>query len=56
MAAKKPSMAAGPEPTLRILDTRVLRGPNVWWRTPAIVMHVDLGVLEEWPSNTDTGL
>ena len=44
-----------PDPSLRILDTRVLRGPNVWWRTPAIVMHVDLGMLEEWPSNRIPG-
>ena len=44
-----------PQPTLRILDTRALRGPNVWWRTPAIVMHVDLGGLEEWPSNSIPG-
>ena len=33
------------------IDTRVLRGPNVWWRTPAIVMHVDLAELEAWPSD-----
>jgi cyanophycin synthetase len=46
---------AGPQPTLRILETRVLRGANVWWRTPAIVMTVDLGVLEEWPSNRIPG-
>ncbi len=41
----------GPQPTLRILETRVLRGPNIWFRGPAIVMLVDLGELEEWPSN-----
>jgi len=44
-----------PQPTLRILETRVLRGPNVWWRSPAIVMLVDLGVLEDFPSNTIPG-
>ncbi len=33
----------------------MLRGPNVWWRTPAIVMHVDLGMLEAWPSNLVPG-
>ena len=43
--------ASGPQPTLRILETRVLRGPNIWFRGPAIVMLVDLGELEEWPSN-----
>ena len=41
-----------PEPTLRILETRVLRGPNYWAREPVIRMLVDLGVLESFPSNT----
>jgi cyanophycin synthetase len=44
--------AARPEPTLRIVETRVLRGPNYWAREPVIRMLVDLGVLEEFPSNT----
>ncbi len=52
-AAARP--ATGPAPTLRILETRVLRGPNIWSRTPAIALLVDLGVLEEWPSNTIPG-
>jgi hypothetical protein len=38
--------AGGPAPTLRILETRVLRGPNYWAREPVIRMLVDLGVLE----------
>ncbi|CAN5621788.1 hypothetical protein BH23CHL7_BH23CHL7_16600 [soil metagenome] len=46
---------AGPQPTLRILNTRTLRGPNVWARLPVIVMNVDLGVLEEYPSNKIDG-
>ncbi|HSH21387.1 MAG TPA: cyanophycin synthetase, partial [Candidatus Caenarcaniphilales bacterium] len=45
----------GAHPTLRILETRVLRGPNVWARSPAIRMLVDLGSLEEWPSNRIPG-
>src|SRR3954467_11204430 len=44
-----------PHPTLKIVDTRVLRGPNMWSRRPAVVMTVDLGVLEEFPSNTIPG-
>ena len=40
-----------PEPTLRILETRVLRGANYWAREPVIRMLVDLGVLEQFPSN-----
>ncbi|HEY7023618.1 MAG TPA: cyanophycin synthetase [Candidatus Limnocylindrales bacterium] len=47
--------AEQPQPTLRILDTRILRGPNIWSRNPAIVMLVDLGVLEDFPSNTIPG-
>jgi cyanophycin synthetase len=42
--------AAGPAPTLRILETRVLRGPNYWAREPVIRLLVDLGVLEDYPS------
>src|SRR5262245_37889046 len=44
-----------PEPTLRILETRVLRGPNYWAREPVIRQVVDLGVLEEFPSNKIPG-
>ena len=47
---RTPCRAAGPAPTLRILETRVLRGPNYWAREPVIRMLVDLGVLEEYPS------
>ena len=43
--------APGPGPTLRIVDTRILRGPNYWAREPVIRMLVDLGELEEYPSN-----
>ena len=46
---------ASPEPTLRILETRVLRGPNYWAREPVIRQVVDLGVLEEFPSNKIPG-
>ena len=42
-------------PTLRILETRVLRGPNVWVTTPGHPDVVDLGVLEQYPSNTIPG-
>ncbi len=42
-------------PTLRVLETRVLRGPNVWVKKPVIRMSVDLGVLEQYPSNIIPG-
>jgi cyanophycin synthetase len=48
-AAATPSQ--GPAPTLRILETRILRGPNYWAREPVIRQLVDLGVLEDYPSN-----
>ena len=44
-----------PAPTLRILDARVLRGPNYWAREPVVRMLVDLGVLEHFPSNLIPG-
>ena len=43
--------AARPEASLRILDTRVLRGANYWAREPVVRMLVDLGSLESFPSN-----
>ena len=46
-----PADSPGPSPSLRILETRVLRGPNYWAREPVIRLLVDLGVLEEFPSN-----
>src|SRR4051794_41915093 len=44
-----------PEPTLRIVETRILRGPNYWAREPVVRMVVDLGVLEEFPSDKIPG-
>ena len=43
------------QPSLRILETRVLRGANYWAREPVIRMLVDLGVLEDFPSNRIPG-
>ncbi len=54
-AAATPAPAARPEPTLRILETRTLRGPNYWAREPVIRMLVDLGTLEDFPSNAIPG-
>ncbi|WP_018155979.1 cyanophycin synthetase [Demetria terragena] len=45
-----PTRPAAPE--LRIVEQRVYRGPNVWSYAPAIHLVVDLGVLEEYPSDT----
>jgi cyanophycin synthetase len=45
----------GPLPTLKILDTRVLRGANYWSRQPVVKMLVDLGVLEQYPTTKIPG-
>src|SRR5207249_2397556 len=42
-------------PDLRILETQVLKGPNYWSYQPCIRLLVDLGSLENWPSNTLPG-
>jgi len=47
--------AVRPTPDLRILETRILRGPNFWSRSPVVRMLVDLGQLEQHPSNTIPG-
>lgn len=40
---------------LEIQSTKVLRGPNIWARMPVIHLVVDIGELEERPSNTIPG-
>ena len=47
--------AGGPLPTLKILDTRVLRGANYWSRQPVVKMLVDLGALEQFPTTKIPG-
>jgi cyanophycin synthetase len=44
-----------PRAELVIAETRVYRGPNIWSYDPAIHLVVQLGVLEDWPSNTLPG-
>jgi cyanophycin synthetase len=45
-------MTARPTPDLRIEETRVYRGANVWSYERSIHLVVDLGSLEEFPTNT----
>ncbi|MEX2426022.1 MAG: hypothetical protein WD401_04580, partial [Thermomicrobiaceae bacterium] len=40
---------------LQILESQIYRGPNVWARVPVIRLKVDLGDLEERPSNLVDG-
>ena len=44
-----------PKPDLKIVQTQVFRGPNYWSYEPCVRMLVDLGSLEEWPSNQIPG-
>ena len=44
--------ATRPSPDLAILETRVYRGANVWSYDKAIHLVVDLGSLEDFPTNT----
>jgi cyanophycin synthetase len=53
---ESPAQKTGrPKPDLRILQTQVFRGPNFWSYEPCIRLLVDLGSLEDWPSNTIPG-
>jgi cyanophycin synthetase len=51
----RPEPSGPPRPELRIVEKRVYRGPNVWSYEQAIHLVVDLGILEEYPSNTLPG-
>src|SRR4029079_13633635 len=48
-------MTESPAPDLQIVETRVYRGANVWSYDRSIPLVVDLGSLEEFPTNTLPG-
>jgi cyanophycin synthetase len=50
MAVEVPTPTGPARPDLKILETRVYRGPNVWSYQQAIHLVVDLGSLEEYPT------
>ena len=54
-AATDAPAGAVPRPELRVVETRVYRGPNYWNYDPAIKLIVDLGVLEHFPTSTIPG-
>lgn len=54
VASKRPS-ADKPRATLKVIETRVYRGPNYWSYDPTIKLVVDLGVLEAFPTNKIPG-
>ena len=51
----RPVPTGPPRRTSTIVETRVYRGPNVWSYDPAIHLVVDLGSLEEYPTDTLPG-
>ncbi len=48
-------MSGRPSPDLAITETRVYRGANVWSYDRAVHLVVDLGSLEQFPTNTLAG-
>jgi cyanophycin synthetase len=54
-AAADPPPGSTPRAELKIVETRVYRGPNYWNYDPAIKLVVDLGILEHYPSNAIPG-
>ena len=55
MASERPTPAQPASPDLAILESRVYRGPNIWSYEQAIHLVVDLGGLEDHPTNTIDG-
>ncbi|HSV40375.1 MAG TPA: cyanophycin synthetase [Nocardioidaceae bacterium] len=51
----QPRPASRPSPDLAIVETRVYRGPNVWSYEKSIHLVVDLGSLEDFPTNSMPG-
>ncbi len=51
LTADEPVVANGPAPEIEIVSIRVYRGPSYWSYDPAINLLVDLGSLEEWPTD-----
>jgi len=47
-------MPPGPH-EIQVPRITFLRGPNMWTYTPVLEAWLDLGVLEEWPSNRQPG-
>ncbi len=46
---------SGPSPDLAILETRIYRGANIWSYEKAVHLVVDLGGLEDWPTDRIPG-
>ena len=55
MATERPTPTGPASPDLAIVESRVYRGPNIWSYEPAVHLVLDLGSLEDHPSNTIDG-
>jgi cyanophycin synthetase len=55
MSVAATTESARPRPELKIVNRRVYRGPNYWSYEPAINLTVELGVLEDWPTDRIEG-
>ena len=51
MSQERPTPSAPAAPELRIVESRVYRGGNIWSYQPAVHLVVDLGILEEYPTD-----
>ena len=40
---------------IQILESKIYRGPNIWARVPVVLLKVDIGELEDRPSNKVEG-
>ena len=52
MTTERPTPTGPLAPELRIVESRVYRGGNIWSYDPAVHLVVDLGVLEGYPTDT----
>ncbi|HEY0437884.1 MAG TPA: hypothetical protein VGC92_14680, partial [Phenylobacterium sp.] len=48
--AASPAHLAAPEP-MRLLEKGIYRGPHLFSATPMVRLQVDLGALEDWPTD-----
>ncbi|MDO5503003.1 MAG: cyanophycin synthetase [Actinomycetia bacterium] len=55
MVTDRPTPAGPARPDLTIIESRVYRGGNIWSYDPAIHLVVDLGILEDYPTDTLPG-
>lgn len=55
MSAVGIEVFGGTRMPIQILDSRIYRGPNIWARVPVIALRVDIGELEDRPTNKIDG-